>query len=274
MTRSYVALFLSFIVSVITLPSAGVAQVALESPAVEEREVAPGESYTGTLKLRNTSREPQEVRIYQTDYQFYADGKTLYQDKGTTPRSNAGWISLSPSHLIIAPGAPATASYRVAVPAGKPLRGTYWSLIMVEAIPPGTPGSSRKAVPGVRIEMGIQSRTRYAVQIATHISHFGSRQVKFARPTVVRTATGKSVLEVDVLNSGDLASRPEISLELYDEKGKPAGKFKQQRGLLYPGSSLRQRFELGSVRKGAYQALVTVDTGDQDVFGAQYTLKF
>jgi hypothetical protein len=272
MIRWFVALALVPVAS--ATPRTSAAQVTLTSPAVEEREAASGESYSGTVTLRNTSGSPQEVRVYQTDYQFDADGRTFYPDKGTTVRSNAAWITVSPSRLVIPPGAPATVSYRVAVPAVKPLRGTYWSLIMAEIIPPGTPGSSHKPAAGVRAQVAIQSRTRYAVQVATHISHTGMRKVEFNRPTVVRSSAGKTSLQVDVINSGDLASRPEISLELYDERGKLAGKFKQQRGLLYPGSSLRQRFELGAVRKGAYEALVTVDTGDQDVFGAQYKLKF
>ena len=47
-----------------------------------------------------------------------------------------------------------------------------------------------------------------------------------------------------------------------------------ERGLLYPGTSLRQEFRLGTLAAGTYKALVVVDTGGDQVFGGQFTLQF
>lgn len=261
--------------AVLALPATGTAQIALLSRSVEERQVSPGESYSGTLVVKNTTAQAQEAKVYQTDYQFHADGRTLYGEPGTTARSNAPWISLSSARVMVPPGGEATVSYRVVVPAGGSLGGTYWSLIMIEGIPASSAESSRKRGGSVRPEYGIQSRLRYAVQIATHIAGTGTHRVEFVGAKVVRRPPdGALVLEFDVLNTSDLALRPEVAADVYDQHGKLVGSFKQQRGLLYPGASLRQQFELRALSPGTYQALVLVDTGGPAVFGAQYTVTF
>jgi hypothetical protein len=81
------------------------------------------------------------------------------------------------------------------------------------------------------------------------------------------------VLELEVANSGTLAYRPELRVELFDAAGNRAGTFSATRGLVYPGASIRQRFELGRLPAGDYQALVVGDSGGAEVFGAQYRLK-
>ena len=45
------------------------------------------------------------------------------------------------------------------------------------------------------------------------------------------------------------------------------------REITYPGTSLREQFDLGTLPAGRYRALVTMDAGHDAVFGGQYTLK-
>ena len=49
---------------------------------------------------------------------------------------------------------------------------------------------------------------------------------------------------------------------------------RQERGLLYPGASLKQVFALGKLASGTYRAIVFADSGEDAVFASQYTLKF
>ena len=57
-------------------------------------EVEPGGQAEGTITLRNGSDKPGEVRIYQTDYSFKADGTNDFGDPGSVKRSNAAWITV------------------------------------------------------------------------------------------------------------------------------------------------------------------------------------
>jgi hypothetical protein len=77
-----------------------------------------------------------------------------------------------------------------------------------------------------------------------------------------------------VQNAGERAYRPNLWIELYDAAGTLRGRMEQQRGLLYPGTSLKQHFSFGALPAGEYKAVVFADTGDDTVSAAQYKLTF
>ncbi len=247
------------------------AQITVAGTAVEERAARPGESYSGTLTLRNEGSETEEARMYLTDYTFSADGRSAYGTPGSLPRSSARWIVFSPAQVRIAPGGEATVGYTVTLPADAGLAGTYWSMLMVEGI---ERGSAESAAPGARerVRMGIRPTIRHGIQIATTVEGTGTPAVRFDGTRAYGAGRAK-MLELDLSNAGDVAYRPEIRVELYDGSGRAAGSFTSRRGLLYPGTSLRQTFELGALPAGDYQALVVADAGGDEVFGAQYRLK-
>src|SRR5471032_2112473 len=114
------------------LPAAASAQIAVLSSTVEEKTAVRGEKYTGTIIVSNPGAQPQVARIYQTDYRFAADGTAHYDDPGTQPRSNATWITPQATRITIPANSQVAVPYSVVVPQGDSLRGTYWSLIMVE----------------------------------------------------------------------------------------------------------------------------------------------
>lgn len=270
MKRSTLSLALAALAA--AAPGAARAQIAIVSATVQEAEAAAGESYTGTIRLRNGTAEPQELKLYQTDYAFQADGRTVYGEPGSTPRSNAAWITLSPSRATLLPGAETEIRYRVGVPAAgaAPRTGTYWSMIMIEPIAAGSAESARGA--RARGVVGLAAKTRYGVQVATHLRGTGEAQLAFAGTEAVQVPGGGKVLQFDVRNTGDRAYRPALRVEVFNARGEAAGVFESERGLLYPGTSLRHRVELGALPAGAYQALVVADTGGDRVFGAQYQL--
>ncbi|HET6566508.1 MAG TPA: hypothetical protein VFG50_01000, partial [Rhodothermales bacterium] len=76
------------------------AQVAVVSGLSEEHTAQPGETYQGAIQVRNQTAESQEVRVYQTDYLFYADGTNVYGAPGSTRRSNASWITYNPDYFV------------------------------------------------------------------------------------------------------------------------------------------------------------------------------
>ena len=94
------------------------------------------------------------------------------------------------------------------------------------------------------------------------------------KPVIARDTTGAAVFAVNVHDDGERGYRPNIWIEVYDAEGKLAAKVSQQRGLLYPGTSLHQRFTLGALAPGSYKAIVFADTGDDAVFAAQYTITY
>ena len=63
-------------------------------------------------------------------------------------------------------------------------------------------------------------------------------------------------------------------VEVYDAGGVLRAKGRQSRGLLYPGTSLRQHYDLGALAAGTYKVLVFADTGVEPVFAAQFNVVF
>jgi hypothetical protein len=252
-------------VPLLATPRRAVAQIAVVGNAVDEHEAGPGQRYVSSITVRNLTAEPQPVRIYQTDYRFSADGTSNFESAGTVARSNAAWVKPSASSITIPPSADVVLNYTVTVPAIDTLRGTYWSAIMVEGQPRLPPQAARG-------EIGLGAVFRYAVQVATHLPTAGSRRVRITRQGFLTDSTGSRVFDVVLENTGERAYRPNLWIELYDSRGVLRKRIEQQRGLLYPGTSLKQRFSLGALPAGAYKALVFADTGDDTVSAAQYTL--
>lgn len=251
------------------------AQVSVIGELSRDKEAKPGEHYEGVITLRNDTNEPQEAKVYQTDYMFYRDGTNNYADPGTLPRSNAKWVTFSPSYLVVPPQATVTINYAVTVPPDTPemkLVGSYWSMLMVEGIQKGSVESALPRDPK-KTQMGIRQTVRYGIQIATHVAGTGAIKVDFLDAKLV-SREGKRFLQVDLENSGDLWMRPDVYVELFDETGASQGKFPGVRFRMYPGTSVRQMIELNKDLKGTYKALVVVDAGGDNVYAADYTLKF
>lgn len=251
------------------------AQVSVIGELSQDRDALPGTSYNGSILVKNDTNEPQEAKVYQTDYLFYANGTNKYGEPGSHPRSNAKWVTFSPSFVTLPPQATLTVNYSVTVPPPSPqnpLDGSYWSMLMVEGIPKGSPESS--GVRNRKAEMGIMQTIRYGIQVATHIAGTGTRAIEFKDPKVTTSEDGKRIFNVDIENTGTLGIRPDVSLELFNQQGISQGKFPGVKYRIYPGTSVRQTIDLSSVSPGSYKALVVVDAGGEDIYGAQYNLKF
>ncbi|HEX7118594.1 MAG TPA: hypothetical protein VF212_07400 [Longimicrobiales bacterium] len=257
-------------VAAAVLPARAPAQIAVQDHTLQQRKARPGETYDGTFVVTNLSDEPQEARLYQTDYLFFADGRAMYNEPGTDPRSNARWITVNPTSVTVPPRSKATIRYAVSVPAGseRPLSGSYWSVIMVEAVAPALTKAA-----GADWGVGITTRIRYGVQVVTHIAGTGEMRLDFADPRIGTDAGGARSLEFDILNVGERSAPLDIRVELFDASGERAGTFRGAVRILHPGTSTRQRFDLRALPAGTYEALVTADTGEE-IFGAQYTLHF
>ncbi len=112
MTRTIFAVTLLLVLT----GSAALAQISVIGELSHDRESRPGERYDGVITVKNDSNEPQEVKVYQTDYMFFRDGTNNYGEPGTIPRSNAKWISFSPSFVTVPPQSTVNINYTVNVP--------------------------------------------------------------------------------------------------------------------------------------------------------------
>lgn len=265
----------SLLVLLVTLCTASAgAQIAIVGELSNDHQASPGDSYEGSFTLRNEGTQPTEAKIYQTDYSFSCDGKTEYGEPGRMARSNARWIEFRPDRPVVPPRGSVVVQYAVKVPhnlGGDSLKGCYWSMLMVEEVASGSPESSLPAAN--QKGMGLQQTIRYGIQIATHITGTGTPSVQFSDPALTQIDSAGKALRFSVSNSGETWMRPDIYLEIFDASGKSRGRIGGTRYRLYPGTCVQQEIRIPSLPPGDYTALVVVDAGGDQAFGAQYTIK-
>jgi hypothetical protein len=260
--------------SLLILPAA-MGQIAVIGGLSQDHEAIPGEVYDGAITVKNDTDVEQEVKMYQRDYFFASDGSNVYGDPGRMPRSNARWVTFAPASLILPARGSANVKYTVTVPrdsAANPLVGSFWSMLMVESIPEGSPESSIKRKGSTKL--GLLQNIRYAVQIATHMRNAGTKMVRFFGVKLVQGEDGGRSLQVDIENTGDAYLRPDVTVELFGAEGESHGKLPGGVFRMYPGTSVRHLIKMNDLPPGTYKALIVVDAGGPDVFGAQYTLHF
>lgn len=250
----------------IVLATCCFAGITINEGLSREHTVRPGEKVDGKITLSNTTDTAQQVKIYQTDYWYAANGEVKYGEPGKLARSNAGWISMSPVRLTIPPRESASVSYTIQVPEKLDLTGTYWSMVMVEPFLETNPETNR------RNHFGIQTIIRYGIQIVTDIGVTGKRQVHFADKKLIYE-NDRKFLQIDIENTGESWLRPSTWVELYDGEGKKVGRFESEKKRIYPGCSIRQYSDLTRVPKGKYKALVAVESGDDYIAAVQYDVR-
>ena len=234
-----------------------------------ERDAKPGERYRQVIVVQNTDSQPAEVKLYQTDYSFTADGSTHYDPPGDLPRSNAKWVALSRDAITVPANATERIEYEVRVPGEKGLTGTYWSMIMVEPI---TKGSQESAEALPENTTAISQVLRYGIQVVTNIGKGGQTELTFANPRL-ELEEGKRLFAIDVANTGQRSLRPALWLELYSDQGRPVGKFQGEARRLYPGTSSCYKIDLGQTPNGKYLGMVAADGTGDNLFGANVELE-
>ncbi len=249
-------------------------QISVRSALSDDQTVLPDTTYDGVIEVWNESDEMQQVHIYQTDYLFYSDGSNLYGDPGKLPRSNATWTEVDATTVSIPPGEWVPINYRVRVPEtvdGVELEGSYWSMIMVEAVPKESPQSTLNPETG-EPQYSLLQIMRYGVQVATHISNTGTNKLELSESALSQGHGNSAVLSISVENTGSRMIRPEMWIELYDESGSAVGRWDGIQNRIYPGTSVRQEVNLGELVPGSYRALVILDGGEESVFAAELSL--
>jgi len=246
------------------------AQIMVSSPSVVEQAARPGERYTGTIIVQNTSAFAQRITARMVDYSFAADGTSRYDNPGSQPRSSAHWTTLTPRTAEIPPKKSVALAYTIQVPVSDTLTGSYSSMVLVT-----TPLQAGDVVRphGGRASAGIKSDMSYGIQLATHLGGAAPSRFEMGQLTIEAAGGRGRKLALTVRNTGARAQRPIVSIELYTDGGRLVASQKAQRGLIYPGSSVRQTFTLSSVPRGSYRALLQTDTGE-DIFAMQARVSF
>ncbi len=230
-----------------------------------EIQLQPGGTYRGSIQLKNTGPGEKSVRIYQRDFWYNYGGESRHDEAGTMARSNAHWITYTPELLTLDSAEVTTVNFEIKPPANDSLRGTYWSVFMVEGI--NEPDTSNVKT-GVRVKTAI----RYAVQIITNVGDTGNSDLQFLGMELVKQEED-NVLNVAVENTGECLLRPAMSLELFDESGNSFGTIKANGKRTLPGTSVLASLPLKGILPGKYNGVLVADCGDDRLYGTNLSIE-
>jgi len=250
------------------LPAAAFGQLSITNDLSHLDTANPGQTYFGSVKVKNNGAKEERVRLYQNDYLFFADGSNQFGEPGLLPRSSANWIKLAESEIVLAPGNEQEVPYTVSVPARDDLIGSYWSLIMVQAITKSLLNPDNQAEDTVGVSAGL----RFAVQVATNIGDTGKRSLRFF-DTKLDQGEQYSTLRLSLENNGERKLVAVPYADVYSLKGQAIGRIQGSARGLYPGTSIRVEFPLKEIVPGRYKIQVVADCGGNDLFGAVYSLE-
>jgi hypothetical protein len=250
--------------SICLLPFYSIAAIEVEGSLRHVHEGIRGDVYRGEIKLHNSDEINHEVKIYQTDLQYNFKDFTFYEEPVSHNRSNAKWIQFSPKTVIIKGHETIYVQYEVTIPKSDSIKGTYWSVLMIEGVIPIDPNK-----PG---QLNISTVTRYAVQIVTEIADRGVDDLKILEPSLI-TEGDQVFLAIDIENTGGNYISPDVSIELFDDAGKSVKTINAPKKGLFPTTSARFRFSLEGIEGNKnYQVVIIAAGQDKSVFGLEYTL--
>lgn len=244
------------------------AKISVSGELTHEYTSQPGDENRGSIVMLNKGAKSESVRLTIKDYLFSSDGKTYYLDPGSVARSNSSWITLERSRVTIPPNGNATISYTLKTPDDKSMRGTYWSIILVEPVI----DEDEYMKQGKDINVSIHEIVRFGIQIVASIGSTGEKEITFGSTSLSFNDENTLMLNVDLENSGERWLRPNVWVDIFREDGSRVGRFLGIKKRIFPGTSVRQELKVGDLEPGTYMALVVADGGEEFIVGAEYTL--
>ncbi len=195
------------------------AQILIEEGKIF-RNVRPGETVVGTLRVHNTSRSRMlRLRAYWQDFEYVPpyDGTKTFLPAGSTRTSCADWVGFAPETFDLEPGGVQEVRYTIRVP--QDVRGGHYGVLFFEAGGSGGAGE---------LGMSIVARVGTLFFLETVGKHKTADLREIA-------ASGKEVTAVFV-NTGDVILLPRGLYYVMDAQGRVLGRGKIPRRYLPPGA--------------------------------------
>ncbi|MCH9630108.1 MAG: hypothetical protein S4CHLAM37_01010 [Chlamydiia bacterium] len=256
-------LFLLTLVICIGVPKEALSRICVTSKLTLEKEVELGEEYIEQISVSNPTDEVHEVRLFLQDYLFNCEGENFFNEPGSHDRSNAGWVEVATTNLIVGAHSSVTVDLKIKVPKKESLEGVYWSMVFVEPIfRPKKSDLDKKKVQ-------LQTIMRYGIQVISNIKNTGVYDFKIENKDVI-LQEDQRLLKFDVYNTGTLSISPDYWVEVFSTEGKTKGVFRGSRTRVYPYTSSRFLIDVTDLKPGDYNSLIIFDDKNSDYYGTRY----
>jgi hypothetical protein len=243
--------------------SAG-ATIVVSNGLTHEHDLTKGGSDQGFIEIRNAGDRPSRVIFYLQDMAADCKEQAIQPtDTGMVTRSNARWMQLGAVERLLAPGERYSLLYEINAP-NEDLKGSYWSLLMVEEKPLIDTTQTRYG-------LNISSNVRYGIQIITTFPSSEEVQVNF-ESVELQEENGNKALAVKLFNESAKMVKPQVKMEVYNKAGELLFTETTKAKKLYPNQCRTFYLKTENLEIGVYQAVLVADCGNQDVFGLTVNL--
>lgn len=221
------------------------------------------QSVKGVVKIKNIGKEPQRIIIYKMDQTMDCVGGGSFMDADSLSRSNASWINLSAVEEVLDTGQMFELVYEIQKPSDSNIKGSYWSMIMVENIPDIEAEPEKKGIT-------VRSNLRYAVQIISNVGEAESYDMEFDS---VFYDLENQTLEMMISNPTISIMRPYFEVKLYSDSGHTVNVKRENIVKLYPGTCRRISIPIEDIQQGSYDGVVIAKTEGQGVYGYNVSIE-
>ena len=245
------------------IPMASYAGIQVQNGLTHTHSGIAGNVMTGKIRVKNVGKKEEKILIYKQDLSLSCNGSSDYNEVGNNTRSSGNWIQTNIDEKVIGINEEYDIIYTITIPNTPDLSGTYWNIIMVEGVDP----IKEEADKGVKVS----SRIRYAIQMIVDVGTFQSPQLAFENFAYKKNHAGNQIINVQLANKGDYASKTKLTLEVYGANGEKLKVIESQSKRLYPKKCNDFELELKDLPVGKYEGIVVADNG-KDLFGANISI--
>lgn len=258
-----------FYLLILIVTSSTIAQDFEVAPVVMNFNANPGEIQQQKLTIRNHANIKQAFTFNVGDFEVGADGQKKRLPGGTSKRSLANWISISPSLLELNPNEEREVTVTMTVP--KDGYSSKWGMIYVQTSTEQTDTPVDK-----QLSTGIKITPRIVVLVNQSPKVNNKYLAKIGNLKEVTTPKDSAqTFTVQVLNVGDKIVEANVHLELANLTTASQQKLKGNMERVYPGE--RRTFTLtipNNLPPGKYNLAAILDYGHgSNLEGTQITIE-
>lgn len=232
------------------------------SPVVMNFNAEPGEIQKKQLTLINHSAQPQKYNLKISDFVLDADGNRKIVPLGSSKRSCADWINISPSFIELNPNQTAQLDVMMTVP--KDGFSSRWCMVHVEVAKEQSAFEADKT-----LATGVLLVPRIVVMVKqSPRSNSNYKATINGLKEITKRTDKQQRFEVMVANVGDNVIDANVYLTLANLQTGKEEKFGIVKTTVYPDASRKVTLQMPRVvAKGKYVLAAILDYGHRQPLG-------
>ncbi len=256
MKHSLIYFFLFLVINFSLGLTASFAQDISISPVVLKLNGKPGETINSVIKISNSGKSTYEFQVSIKDWKRDSIGTKIYSEPGTTPHSNAKWVSFPETDFSLKAGERKEFPIYLQIPRDIDLSQSSNSMLFITQVNPFDGETNNKAI-GIKVSYEFGVQLLYTPPMA-ELGDLVFQNLEFNSKTV----ENKSLVKVTIQNTGSVHKNGAVSVELTNKITGEEFKLNPKNFAIMPLDTQYIYFKIpDSVIPGEYLLIALLDAG-------------